>query len=136
MHIQQISILLLLLLVGCGSSKRETETRGGITAMRAAYSADELRDNITYPPIAQRHGIEAEVLTKVWLGTAGQIDRVEILSVKILDADRFEKDLLETAKQLFIEESKEAIHKTSFEPAEQMGHPIRSKLIVTVSFSL
>ncbi len=87
---------------------------------KATYSLGQLKGNIDYPTLERELGEEGSVTLKVWLSKTGNIDKVEVLR----------------GSGNFVDAARKAVKKTTFTPATQHGHAIRSKLIVKVDFKL
>ena len=86
----------------------------------AKYSDADLQKNAVYPEIAKDAGLEGKVSIMVYLSKFGKIDRMETVK----------------GNKVFINSARNAIKKTTFTPATQNGHAIKSKLIVTVKYKL
>ena len=87
---------------------------------KATYSTGQLQSNIAYPSLEREVGEEGQVILKVWLSKTGTIDKIEVVK----------------GRGNFIDAARQAINKTTFAPATQQGHAVRSKLVVTVDFKL
>ena len=85
------------------------------------FDYDELRRRVKYPEIAQRNGIEGQVLVGALVGKDGRVEKTQVIS---------------SDNELLDSEAQRAVRETVFTPAIQNGNPVRLWVRIPIKFTL